>query len=74
MEKVTNAVNRLTNFMEQDIKAVHVSIFDNVVNDNIFDNEQFCLFLQIGCYSIALIGLTVAIRKVRPVSTFLMPT
>lgn len=39
-----------------------------------FGNEQFCLFLQIGCYSIALIGLTVAIRKVRPVSKFFIRT
>lgn len=63
MEKVTNYFNRFTDVMEQNIRGVHVcrQLFVKI----------FCnITLQITCYSVALVSLTIAVRKVRPVSHF----
>lgn len=61
MEKVTTYLNRFTDIMEQNIRGVHVC---KQLIAKLFSN----IALQITCYSVALVGLTIAVRKVRPVS------
>lgn len=64
MEKVTSYFNHFTDLMEQNIRGVHVC---KHVLTKLFNSVVF----QITCYSVALVGLTIAVRKVRPVSTIL---
>lgn len=61
MEKITNYFNRFSDIMEQNIRGVHVCkhLFQKLISN---------VVLQITCYSVALVGLTIAVRKVRPVS------
>lgn len=67
MDQISDTLNKFANLVEKDIKGVHVS---SINNTNQYDNFLLMDMFQIGCYSVALIGLTVAIRKVRPVSIF----
>lgn len=63
MDQVSNIFNGFTNLMDQNIRGVQVG---RVCLYFITDVKVICF--QLGCYSVALVGLTVAIRKVRPVS------
>lgn len=51
--------------MEQPIRGVHVC-------KQLFAKLSSNIALQITCYSVALVGLTIAVRKVRPVSLLLL--
>lgn len=60
MDKVTNYFNSFADLMEQNVRGVHVckQVLVKLLNNAV---------LQITCYSVAFVGLTIAVRKVRPV-------
>lgn len=63
MEKINGYLSSLVDLMEQNSRGVHVS--EHLLYHK---SISFVFVTQIACYSVALLGLTVAVRKVRPVS------
>lgn len=67
MEKLSNSLNNFINLMDQNIRGVQVRIIKalKIVSKSY---NYILIRFQIGCYSVALVSLTIALRKVRPVS------